>query len=180
MQINKKQPSTSSKKILIIALATVVAAVVAYGVYAMYFAPKPITDKDSQGTINYEPPTDEQKAAGDRQKEETINKTDDGTNPSNGNGSLPVSYSAINQADEQLLVRALIGAVSNDGTCTLTLTKGDAVVTKTAGTQSGPNSSTCKGFNVPVSELSPGSWTILLQVKIGSEQGKVSQTFTVQ
>lgn len=180
MQINKKQSSNTSKKILIIVLAAAATAAVAYGVYLMYFAPKPATNTGPQDTINYEPPTDEQKAAGDRQKEETINKTDDNNDPPNGEDSISVSYTAVNQTDGQLLVRALIGAVSNDGTCSLTLTKGDAVVKKTAGMQSGPNSSTCKGFNISVSELSPGNWTILLQVKIGSEQGKISQTFTVQ
>lgn len=181
MKINKDHRFFTPKKLLI-TLVIIVLGLGSYVAYAMFSASRQSSTREFHDSINYEPPTDEQKEAGDKRKEEMISKEDDATNPSGDDQSrdILVSYSALNQADGQLLVRALIGAVANDGTCTLTLIKGEMMVTKTAGTQSGPSSSTCKGFNVPVSELSSGEWTAQLQVQVGTRQGKVSQKVTVQ
>ena len=181
MKINKDHRFFTPKKLLI-TLVIIVLGLGSYVAYAIFSASRQSSTREFQDSINYEPPTDEQKEAGDKQKEETISKNDDAASASNNDQrqDIKVSYTALNQADGQLLVRALIDTVTNDGVCALTLTKGDVVVTKTAGTQSGPSSSTCKGFNVLVSELSSGEWTVQLQVEVGTRQGKVLQKVTVQ
>lgn len=62
-----------------------------------------------------------------------------------------------------LVIRATIPLIS-EGTCTLTLTKGGAVVTKTATLIINPTNSSCAGWDIPTSELTTGSWSISVQV----------------
>lgn len=72
-------------------------------------------------------------------------------------------------------LRYLINTVGS-GTCNLILKKGSATVTKNTNIQALANSSTCQGFDIPVSELSKGAWTASLNVKIGTKTGSLSHT----
>lgn len=73
--------------------------------------------------------------------------------------TVSVLLSSANQNDGILQVRIMIGALISEGTCSLTLSRNGAIVTRSAGVQALSNSSTCKGFDIPVTELSSGSWT---------------------
>lgn len=184
--------NTSHKKRNVIIIAGTVSLLVAALAAALLLPNSPISithkQQDKTGSsIDYNKPTTEQKSAGEEQKKATAVPSQDtktttpapNTTPDTS-GAFGVSFTALSQVDGQVLVRNLIDTVSNSGTCTLTLTKGASTVVKQSDIQAGPSSSTCKGFNVPTSELSVGVWQVNVSVAIGSQRSSASKTITVQ
>ena len=135
--------------------------------------PKTIESTDVQSTIDNNPPTAEQKAAGELRKAETNNPT--------VNSDLGLSITSINISDDSIQLRSVInGAISNDGSCTLELSKDDIIVSKTSGTYALPNSSTCKGFDINKSELSVGLWHIKLTIDVEGKESSVIDSFDLE
>lgn len=135
------------------------------------------SDKDA--SINYQPPTEEQKKAGDDIKQNSNNSDQPpaptpvpGTNKS----QIEMTITAANQNGSMFQLRSLIYAIAGDGTCTLTLSKGGQVVTKTAEVQALASTSTCKGFDIPTSELSPGTWSAALKFENETLTATTSKT----
>lgn len=91
-----------------------------------------------------------------------------------------ITITASNQNGSIYQVRTLINVVVSDGTCTLTLTNGNHTVAKSSGVQANPSSSTCQGFDVPVSELSPGDWDLTVTFSNETHQAKTSKTVTIK
>jgi len=94
--------------------------------------------------------------------------------------SAGVSVSRTSQSNSLFSIGTLIDVVTNEGSCTLTMTKGSAVVTKTASVQAGPSSSTCAGFDIPLAELSSGTWTLNIVFENSEYKGKTSEQVTVK
>lgn len=121
--------------------------------------------------INNNPPTTDQKAAGDAQK-----PSDKVTN-----NDLGISITSIDTTSDPINIRSIIsGTTSNDGVCKLTLTKGLSVVTKTSDTYALPSTSTCKGFSISKSELSIGTWKVELSVTINDKESAMTDSFTLE
>ncbi len=194
----KKQNHVSKKFVAVsIILLAIVLAGGAYGyVYALggdlFGWTKTVAPAPSKSP-NLQPATKEQIQSGEAAKQKTINSSSNsvkGTvdtstpSPSPTNGSNPsvnVTITAANedQTSKILQVRAIIGVLTNDGTCTLTLTKGTQTVTKTANVQAQASESTCQGFDVPTSELSTGTWNIALHFENGQYQGDAQKSISI-
>lgn len=87
-----------------------------------------------------------------------------------------ITNKSVNSTSGQLTIRLTIDQlVQPAGTCTLELasTTSSATVTKTAPTVDNPSSSSCQGFDIPLSELSSGKWRIKVQVKNNSKSGEI-------
>jgi hypothetical protein len=192
-----KIPRTKSKKITILIYTAAVAAVLAVGSVAYVYAFNGNlfgwTKHKDTPAINLDKPTNEQKQAGSDIKKANADKEDaKGSTgntdtpaapaaPSSGSkGNVEVTITANAQNDGLFQLRTLISAVVNTGTCTVTFTKGQQTVTKQAGVQSLPSTSTCKGFDVPVSELSPGQWDVTVTYENDTLSGKATKTVTIQ
>lgn len=81
-----------------------------------------------------------------------------------------INYKSVDSG--VLLVRVTINQRLSSGNCKLTLTNSaKKTVTETAAIVAGPSSSTCKGFDVPVSKLSSGKWGIVINIASGNRQG---------
>lgn len=147
------------------------------------------------GSINYAPPTKEEKQAGEDAKKQTITnnppnnsttKPDTQQNTSNSGTTEPskapnITITAANQNGSTLQVRTLIEQVTNQGQCTLTLSQnGNTPITNTADVQPLANSSTCKGFNIDVSSLATGKWTLAVTYQINGQKSSASQDITLQ
>jgi flagellar basal body-associated protein FliL len=183
MEITQKK----SKKIyIIITIIAVFVAALSYYIFAMngsIFGWK--FKKADDSSINLAPPTDEQTKAGQQVKQETIennqgkpNSSDD-TPDTTTSDTLSVGFSAVNQNDNKLQVRIMVQEVPSSGTCTLTLTNGSQTVTKTASVYPTAAISTCQGFDVPVSELSSGAWSVTVDVVSGTKNGRVTTSFQI-
>lgn len=187
MKIENKK--NHKKKIFII---LVLILLVAAGVGAYYYFNQnhtSIDTKPSRSSTSLEPATDEQKDAGDQSKSTTVNPDDTSSNsvknsnpdtPPSNSSTVNVQTTAGAQNGTTYQLRYLIETVANDAVCTLTLTNGSRTVTKTAKTQALAQSSTCQGFNIATSELSPGSWQATMTVSGGGVSGSATSTIKVQ
>lgn len=187
MKINK---SSTTKKVL---LTSLVLALVAVGGYAAYAALYKNSSSASSDGINYKKPTSAQVEAGNNAKKQAVQndsqsssstgsssnpKVDSGNNTSQSN-DLKTQITAASVEGNMLYVRNNINGIYQQGTCDITLTKDGKTVSKSAGVQALPQSSTCKGFNIPVSELSSGVWNITLRVTINGQSASDSRTVKV-
>jgi hypothetical protein len=149
---------------------------------------------NSQTSTNLSPATNDQKKAGDTTKQNSSG-TQNSKQNTTGSDQPPtptpqansnkriveVSITAANQNGSLLQVRSLISAVVNTGTCTLTLTGPQAnPIVKNSDTQALSTTSTCKGFDIPLSELSPGTWQVVIAYNSDSLTGSASKTVTIK
>jgi hypothetical protein len=192
MRILKKQ--FKHRKLLFISLAAIFIIVAGATTYVYGFkgnifgwsVQKPNdTSNPNKSHINYDKPTNDQKKAGEQTADtskQNAENSSQGAASSVGNSkkSVNVLISALAQNGSMLQIRTLISTITNTGICTLTLTKvGSSTVTKTAETQTLPSSTTCKGFDVPVSELSNGQWNVSVAFENDSLTGTATQTVEV-
>lgn len=73
-----------------------------------------------------------------------------------------ITYSAV--SGDILTIRTNIDQVVS-GTCTATLSSGGRVVTKASSIMQDPSSSSCEGFDIPVSELGSGTWKVEIKAQ---------------
>lgn len=121
--------------------------------------------------------------------QDTNNNLDDKKTPSNNeapdtdqaDNQLSATITAANQNGQILQIRTLVDIIDTNGVCTLTLTgPAEKVVTKTASTQALASSSTCKGFDIPVTELSTGIWKININITAMQKQANLETTITLK
>lgn len=177
----------SRKSKLPFVVAGAVALLIAASIFAYFTLWHTATPPVDDG-IDYKKPSSEQIKAGNDAKKSTIEKSTksnssktDGTNtPSAPLGtSLKTQITTATVQDETVYIRNDINGIYQQGSCKLTLTKDGSTVQKTAGIQPLPQSSTCKGFNIPASELSSGTWQIKLEVTINGSTAVATSQVTV-
>lgn len=136
------------------------------------------TNAPGSSTINMDAPTSEEKQSSASIKEQTVEnaKNSDTSSPT----SLTVSFTSAAQTGDTLRVRAKIDQLISTGTCTLTLTKDTKTVTKTASVYASASITTCQGFDIPISELSAGAWSVKLTVANSTASGEASTTATIE
>lgn len=173
-----KIKKAKSKKPLITSLVILFLLVLALGAYVFYLKSQNQNSDNSETStqVNLDPPTNEQKQAGDKIKKDSINN-EGTTSPEN---VVNVSITAANQNNSSLQVRTLIDTVTSTGKCTLTLKKDSVTITKEAGVQSLSSSSTCTGFDIPTAELSEGSWQLTIDFKNDNLKGTVSRSIDIE
>lgn len=84
---------------------------------------------------------------------------------SDGLGELSgvISYKSV--VNNILVIRTTINQVLNSGSCVLTLRSYTGkVVTQSADIAHNPSSSSCQGFDIPLSNLEKGAWSIEIKV----------------
>lgn len=123
-------------------------------------------------------PSNSQQSTGSLAKEEVVNKSTSTPGDSN-DGSIPVVITAI-QPGDTVLIRTTIGIIATEGTCVLNMNGPDGKTYRgSTGIQAMSSTSTCKGFNVPLSELSSGKWTITISVKSAGAYGSATAEATL-
>jgi hypothetical protein len=142
-------------------------------------APAPTSDG-----INYDPPTEEEIAETEDFKDKLGNET---TTPSptpspspttNKNPVTPVmtSWDAAPNAE----VSGYVSGISEeDGTCTVTLTKGDQKVTESKAATPDAKTVSCGLITINRDRLSPGTWTVTLSYSSQKSEG-VSTSNTIE
>ena len=179
-------PKHRPLRYVVIATTVVVLALLGwlYYTYSQQQWPFPASSPDSttapQNTVDYSNPTDEQTSAGAAAKEQAVKDatTNPITEPATPS-SIPVSFTSV-QPGETVYIRTLIDTVTAGATCSLTMSgpNGKSYSTS-AGVQALSSSSTCQGFNVPMSSLSAGNWKITVTVADGSATGTATTEKTL-
>ncbi len=146
--------------------------------------------QNSPSKVNYGPATTDQKQNGTTIKSNSASSSSTSGSdqtpaptpiPGSTQKSVAVTITSTNQNGSTFQIRALIAAVEDNGTCTLTLSQaGQQTVTKTAATQALASSSTCQGFDIPTSELSTGVWHATITYNSASLTGAATKDITIQ
>ena len=186
------------KKVVILASLAVVALVVSgllIYIYAFNGTILGWSATKMSENVNYDPPSRDEVTAGQNEKNDTIaddskdsdnadlsktpqNSTNDTSTPT---VATDITITSKNQYDNVLQVRTLISKVSNNGTCVVKLIRGTEIgYTTTASTQALANSSTCKGFDIPLSGVARGVWTLSVEFTEGTVKGSTSEEVTIQ
>lgn len=88
-----------------------------------------------------------------------------------------INYSGV--AGDKLIIRTTINQTITSGSCHLTLTKDGKSVSRHSGLIQNPSSSSCEGFDIPVSELSTGDWNVSIKVTDDNRSGQINGTARV-
>lgn len=152
------------------------------GLYALKLGPfqsqstSPTDDKKSTDDKSDESDTPvdiDEPAPADPSSESVKNpssESDDGNDGGTGSDNLTITSAQVN--GDALVIRTLITDVTQSGTCALSMTSSTGkTYAASAGVQAAASASTCKGFDVPVSSLGTGVWTIKITY---SNNGKTS------
>jgi len=165
----KKSRKNRSKIISIIVIVAIIITGTSYYYWQKYIKTNQSVVNNNQPidqNINYNPPTADQKKAGEDQK--LNNQTPTSTTTS-------TTITTKNVTTNILQIRSITsGAISSSGTCNLILTRDGVSISKTASTYAMPSSSTCQGFDINRTELPNGTWQINLDVIIDGEKSSAA------
>lgn len=190
--MNIPNRKSTSKKNAVITIAIVIVltlgASVAYLAIAKKWFFAPANQQKNNKSINYDPPTNEQKNAAGSSKNGSSESQGSDQSPaptppstSGGKATVDMTITAANQTSGTLYIRTLIQTIRSTGTCTLSMTESSGkTYAATAGVQANPSTSTCQGFNVPVSALAPGDWHIVIDFEDSSIKAVASKDMTIQ
>ena len=124
--------------------------------------------KEEKETVEVE----EAVVSGGEVEKEAVNQYD-GDNPNTANDlSGAVTYAGINGAN--LVIRVNIDQYLSSGTCELTLARSGATIySSIANIGGGAATSTCEGFDVPVSNLGGGAVDIIINLSAEGRSGVI-------
>jgi len=188
---DRRKSSPSTRKGVIIALSAIVLVVsTLWGLGRAGVINLPLvsdnetatpTDNQSNTGINYGPPTEEEKKAGDQIKDEQNQPTTPPTTPGQKKTVTPVITSwGFNTFTQQVEVTGYVGGViENGGTCTLTLEKSGQKVTESKTAIADAQTTSCGLMTVTGNRLSPGNWTAMLSYTSSNVEGS-SEPRTVE
>ena len=132
------------------------------------------TQRNTNDSTGYTTPSDAQIKNGQQIKQKTTgdkNATSGSDHPqapvtqANGKNRIQLDITSITKAGSTLLkVSTLISFLDQTGSCNLSMQDSDAnlVYKASVGVQPMSNSSTCKGFEIPVGNLTPGIYKFYL------------------
>lgn len=181
MRINSPKSSPTKTIIVLISVLCIVAAGFLY--YSHHFQKwpflpsQPVVQPIKTTSIDYKTPSSDQSTSGTSIKQQAADNQ--ATSQTQNSGSIPVTITSV-QPGPVVYIRANIGIVSSSGTCDLSMTSpGGKTYKAAAGIQAMASSSTCKGFNIPMSDLASGSWKITVSVTDGSATGQATTEETL-
>jgi hypothetical protein len=109
---------------------------------------------ENTGTVDYSKPTEEQVKTGNEAKKDFLD-SEPSTTPSS------INITSVTQSGELLQVRTTISSVNSPGRCTLSASRDNKeIYSDDADTQSLGSYSVCKGFDIPLSGLEKGEWSL--------------------
>lgn len=131
--------------------------------------------------IDYSPPTEQEKAAGDTQKDKTIKQQElDSEQTQHSEANVVITDASYYPNDNTVEVRGYISNIFEDGgTCTATFTQGNQTITKTSQAFKDASTTQCGAINTPRGEFpAGGTWNVELSYQSSTANGQ--QTATVK
>lgn len=169
-------------RILIITVIVLAFAVLAAFIYNRFLGADSRAEYASNtGTINYDPPTPEERQAGDNKKEE-IAKEQENPAPSPPPGAAAVTITYGGLYNDAVEVGAYVSNVIEDGgTCKLSLTQGSQTVTATTTAVSNARTTDCPTLSVKKNQLASGIWkAVVTYTSSGFSGASAVKEITIQ
>lgn len=170
---------------LILGCLIVLAASLAAAAYFFKLGPFSATPQNIQ--------TEKEKKVGTDIKKQTIDNSSKGKQtgsdpspsptpiPNSNKSTVGADITSVNQDASLLHIRALVQAVTSSGTCTLAMTgPQQKTYSSSASVQALPSTSTCKGFDIPLSQLEKGDWKITITFNNDKLTASASKNITIQ
>jgi len=169
------------KKSIIFSLLILTALLVAIGIY-LYNSSKPQVSNSDNQTINYDPPTAEEKNAGDKQKEKIIDSSNEIITESEDKpDSANILIVDANQYEDFIEVRAFVENVIEDGTCTYTFTKDSLELVKTSQAFADASTTPCIAISVSIEEFAEsGEWRLVVNYASSSAEGSAETKLEIE
>ena len=170
IKTSKKSSKKSALVIGIVILCLLIAGGFYYKQRQNNIAPEPQTTKLDT------PPVSDGGTDGSGKTPQPYESSDKTENP-----SLDGVINFKSVVNDMLTIRVTINQSISSGTCSLTLTRttDKKQVLKSAEIVQNPSSTTCKGFDVPISELGSGTWSIVIEIVDGDKTGNISGEVTI-
>ena len=181
MTTKRRRKNKNTLTVIFFLLLIVAAGVICYLVWDNYFrdkqpepamVPQVVDDpviKDGKGGTDEKTP----EPTPESEKKQTPAQYD-GDNPNTAKGITGViTYAGVNGG--YYMIRVNIDQYLNGGTCKLALKQGgNNIYTATAPVIDAASTSTCEGFNVPLSGLPKGAADIVITVSSGNMGGTIT------
>ena len=184
---NNKRTKKKNRKLLIAIFALLVVLIVGGLFWWSKSREKPYT------FINYNPPTKQEKAAGDEKKKEIVQESQNQPQTSSDSQStqtkaqaevIITSAAQFDQAqtpndtsDDIIDIRAYIPNRYEKGTCTITLSKGSLKVVREAPAYPDTSYTICTNPLIKRSDLpEPGDWQVVVAYSSDAASGSAAQT----
>ena len=161
----KSKTKSKIKKGVAIALIVLAIGAISFASYQLLLKPKPTPISTNEPTKQQ---SDAQAVVVDKAVDDSSKKSDQAASQqqqsTSAAGSAKVTITYAGQNGTNLAVSALVSGATR-GTCNLTVTKGSAVVAKTAPVGYQVSYYICQGFNVPASEFAQkGEWNVVVEL----------------
>lgn len=184
----------SHKKTIIITVVILTALLISFLLW--YYALSDRGPKEAQEITNsqQDKPTENKVGSQDAGTKESIGEPDEQSVPHEKEKELPQLYEGENINNStgltgtitaksvmagNLIIRNTIDQMVGGGNCELNLSSGGRNITRSAEIIQNPSSSTCAGFDIPVSELAPGQWNIEIKVSSGDKGMTLKDTVNI-
>lgn len=186
----KLQNKKTNKKILILSLIAVLLAGIA--VYILLTSGRNNQTLQTESTMQKQDGKSIDSSTEKVDSEDKVNNNDSTTHEKekptiptyegedvNKQQSLSGTINYAEVVETNLVIRTTINQNISAGSCKLALSNGVKTVTKNANIIQNPSSSTCEGFDVPVSELGGGDWKISIAITSGDKSGTLTGTVKI-
>jgi hypothetical protein len=182
MKITSRKISKQKK----VAITLLISSIIGAGLLMAWVYTSGLEVARDNQPIDYSPATKEDKALNDAHKAklgaEPSGQTPSNTTPASGDTKKQVTptITAYGQpagpSSEFKLNGFVPGIIESDGTCTLTLTKGETVVTVDKGALQNAQNTSCGQLVVPFEKLSTGTWQAVLSYESSMSSGPSATT----
>lgn len=180
MATKRRRKNKNILSVLFFLLLIVAAGCICYLVWDNYFRDKSSNEPNPAATQQIDDKSvvkdgkggEEEKSEPEPEKKESPVQYE-GENPNNSGGITGViTYAGVSGSN--LMIRVNIDQYLNGGTCNLVLKQnGNNIYTASAPVIDAASTSTCEGFNVPVSGLPQGVTDIIISVTSGNKSGDI-------
>jgi len=170
----KKSSSRTTNKVIVVAVIVFIICGLSAAVFFFTRGQAPDATQSNDASELFETPaTQEEINTGSSVKEDVINSD----NGPGDDGSISAS-TVVDSSQVRILVQ--ISKILSEGTCSLKLiNKATSIEEPPVDIQALPGYTTCKGWVVPVSKLSPGNWTAQITVTSPSVTGSTTTEFNI-
>lgn len=97
----------------------------------------------------------------------------------NSSANLTGVISDKSVTGDMLILRTTINQFLSSGSCELTLANGTKTISRSSGIIQNPSSSSCEGFDIPVTELGSGTWNVEIKVTSGDRTGLLKDSVNI-